>query len=287
LDVNKSPAPPWDTVAILGVGLIGGSIGLALRSRGQARHVIGIGRRESRLRVAQQVGAVDDFYTDLAQGVARAELSIVCTPVSHIVAQVRQISRVCPAGALITDAGSTKAGICRDLDRLEGNGTFVGSHPMAGSEKSGVEFARDNLFQDRVTVVTPTDSTDSGAVQRTEAFWAAMGSRIVRTTPEDHDRMVAEVSHLPHLVASALAAATRPENLIFAAKGWRDTTRVAAGDAELWRQIFSENRGHVLQSIDDFGKVLAAFRDAIAEDDRDELLRLLQSGKQCRESVGS
>lgn len=277
-----------DTVAIIGVGLIGGSIGLALRQRALARTVVGIGRTASRLRVAEEIGAVSRVTTDVRQGVADAELIVVCTPVGHIVDHVQQVSLACRADALITDAGSTKGEICRALAAgLAGGGVFVGSHPLAGSEKSGPEFADPNLFEGCVTVVTPTEPTPKPRVEAVESFWQSLGSRVLRMSPDEHDRAVAEISHLPHLLASALAAAADPQDLILAAGGWRDTTRVAAGDVELWRQIFCENRRHVLQSLDKFEKVLSAFRQALEGNDPAELVRLLQLGKSNRDSVAS
>jgi prephenate dehydrogenase len=281
-------AKMWDTVVIIGVGLIGGSIGMTLRRRGLAREIVGIGRRESTLQTALERNAITRATTDLASGVADAEVIVVCTPVQRIVEHVRQTSRACPPGALITDAGSTKGSICRTLAAgWQGGGVFVGGHPMAGSEKTGPEFAQDDLFEERLTVLTPTAETAEADVVRAEQFWRSLGSHVIRTTPEAHDEAVAAASHVPHVVAAALSAATPPEVLEFAATGWCATTRVAGGDAELWRQILVENRAHVLQSLDNFAKVLAQFRTALADDDDAELLRLLETGKERRDSVGS
>jgi prephenate dehydrogenase len=280
-----------DTVAIIGVGLIGGSIGLALRRRGLAKNVVGIGRSEQRLQIALERGAVTRFTTDVGNGVADADLIVVCTPVGRIVADVQQASRAsraCPPHALITDAGSTKGAICRALSAgLPGVGVFVGSHPMAGSERGGVEFAEPDLFDGCVTVVTPTEQTPEEHVTAIKAFWTSLGSRVVRATPEEHDRAVADVSHVPHLVAAALAAATDGQFLPLAASGWRDTTRVAAGDPELWQQIFSENRGHVLQSLAAFEKVLSSFRKALEDKNTAEMVRILEAGKEKRDTLGS
>ena len=278
----------WNTVTIIGVGLIGGSIGLALRSRGLAQTVVGVGRTQQRLRIAQQMGAVSRFTTDLAQGVAEAQLVVVCTPVATIVEHVRRISQFCPAGSLITDAGSTKGEICRALAAgSRDTAHFIGSHPMAGSEKSGPEFADADLFEDSVTIVTPTDRSAQQHVLTIEQFWKSLGSRVVRMAPDEHDRAVAAVSHVPHLVASALAAATGPEDLPLAAGGWRDTTRVASGDVELWRQILAENRAHILQSLTSFEKVLSEFRQALQQNDAAAITRLLDAGKQNRDALGS
>lgn len=282
----------WDTVAIVGVGLIGGSIGLALRERGLARTILGVGRRSASLRRAKKRGAVTGTTMDLARGVAQADLIVVCTPVAEIIPRVLEVADACPATALITDVGSTKAEIVGQLDQALVHGgrrraAFVGSHPLAGSEKTGPEFARADLFENRVVVMTPTRKTAQLAVALTRSFWESLGANVLIETPQRHDQSVAAISHLPHLVASALAAATPPADLCLAAGGWQDTTRVAAADAELWRQILADNRLHVLKSLDKFEKVLAQFRLALETDDQAKLRRLLEAGKQHRESVGN
>jgi prephenate dehydrogenase len=277
----------WETVAIVGVGLIGASIGLALRRRGLAGRIVGIGRNASRLETARAMGAVTTVTTDLDAGVAEADLIVVCTPVAMITSHVRAVAAACPDHALITDAGSTKGFICRQLAaHADTASRFVGSHPMAGSEKSGARFAQEDLFEQRVTIVTPVGG-GSDAVPQIEAFWDSLGSRVVRMSPDAHDAAVAAISHMPHLIASALAAATATEDLRLAAGGWSDTTRVASGDAELWRQILIQNQGHVLQSVDKFAKVLADFREALATEDAARLEQLLDAGKQKRDALGS
>lgn len=278
----------WDTVAIIGVGLIGGSIGLALRERLLARAVVGVGRDRKRLGIAEQRGAVTSITADWSEGVRNADLIVVCTPVAHIVDHVRQLRRLCGANALITDAGSTKGRICREIEsQPAAGGFFVGSHPMAGSHKSGAEHARADLFEGSLTVVTPTENTREEHAEQIRLFWKSLGSDVVRTGPEEHDRAVAAISHLPHIVASALSASTSRDHLALAGNGWRDTTRVAAGDAELWRQILADNCDHALQSLDNFAKVLAEFRQALAAGNQTDLIKLLEVGKRNRDSLGS
>ena len=284
--------PRWETVALVGVGLIGGSIGLALRERGLARNVVGIGRRASSLRKARQCGAVSTTTTQLVRGIADAELVIVCTPVELIVENVLKVAEHCPSDALITDVGSIKASIVTSLDRhrrvLDARGVrFVGSHPLAGSGKQGPQHARGDLFEDRVVVVTPSRRSRTTDVKRIEDFWHSLGATVLRKSPQAHDQAVAAISHLPHLVASAMSAATPVEALPLAATGWRDSTRVAAGDAELWRQILANNRDHVLTSLDKFEKVLTFFRKALENGDEDLLTKLLREGKQHRDAVGN
>jgi prephenate dehydrogenase len=272
--------------------LIGGSIGLALRKRTLARHVVGIGRRLETLRIAENRGAITAATTDLAEGIADAQLAIICTPVETVVDYVEQIAKTAKPGMLITDAGSTKASIVAGADRVLASGlgawtSFVGSHPLAGSERTGPEFARDDLFEGRTVVVTPSDASRGEAVEQIEQLWQALGARVVRMSPAEHDAAVAATSHVPHVVASAVAASTPHDHLSLVAGGWLDTTRVAAGDVQLWRQILSDNRQNVAEHLAKLQQVLSSFRQALEQNDEAELVRLLQQGKRTRDSVGS
>ena len=282
----------WNTVAIIGVGLIGGSIGLALRTRKLAPRVIGIGRRKDSLEKAQAHGCVTEFTTSIAEGVKSAELIVVCTPVESIAEHVREAGQRCPEGSIITDAGSTKAAIVIQAetalaDRFPTHMPFVGSHPLAGSEKNGPTASSADLFEGRVVVVTESEVSDHEVVDTIEEFWQSLGARVIRMSPENHDAALACTSHLPHLVASALAAATPEELLPLTATGWQDTTRIAAGDVELWRQIFVANRDSTLKAVADFETVLNRFRMALETADGALLAELLAEGKRRRDAVGS
>ena len=280
----------WETVAIVGVGLIGGSIGLALRERRLASRVIGIGRRPASLAAAKKLGCVTETTTSLPRGVRRANLVVICTPVELIAGQVAEAGRHCPAGCLITDAGSTKAALVSAAEAaLDGRQPlpFVGSHPIAGSEKTGPEAARADLFVDRVVVVTQSSASDKGVADAISDFWQSLGAQVIRMSPEAHDAALARTSHLPHLIASALAAATPEEVLPLTAGGWQDTTRIAASDAELWRQIFLANAGHTLKALADFETVLKSLRAAVEQADAERLTALLAEGKRRRDAVGS
>lgn len=275
-----------DTVAIVGVGLIGGSIGLALRERGLARHVIGVGRRQATLQAARRRGAISSGTQKLARGVAEADLVVVCTPVASIVPLVREVAQLCPAEALLTDAGSTKAEIVAQLDEtLDGHARFVGSHPMAGGERSGPQHARADLFDQRTVITTPTRRTAAGDRDKIRQFWTALGAKVVELSPAEHDRCVAGVSHLPHLVAAALAATTSEKDVQFAASGWLDTTRVASGDVQLWIEILETNRSHVLKSLRQFARLVADLESALAGGDERKLRQLLTAAKQKRDAV--
>lgn len=279
----------WDTVAIVGVGLIGGSIGLALRERQLARDVIGVGRRPATLRAAKRKGAITQTTTDLKAGVARAELVVICTPVDQIAEYARQAAWYGPEGVLVTDVGSTKESIVESLDQAlrkhnPRQATFVGSHPMAGSEKQGPQHSRADLLEQRVVIVTPSSHTPSKGRLAVERLWKSLGAKVIRLSPRSHDQAVASVSHVPHLIASALAAATRTETLPLAAGGWLDTTRVASGDPELWTQILAENRLNVLETMTHVEGVLAEFRRALVYNDLPLLNKLLVAGKKVRDN---
>lgn len=283
-----SPAPSYDTITIVGVGLIGASIGLAIRERKLAAHVVGVGRTKKTLDKAKVLGAVDEVTTSLARGVKQAQLTIFCTPVEQIAAQVLAAAAHVPVGALMTDAGSTKEAIVAAVGgQLPRSVQFIGSHPLAGSEKNGPAHARADLLVGRVVVVTPSKASPPAAVAAIQNFWQQLGARVVTMTPPDHDAALAATSHAPHAIASALAAATPPEFANLVAGGWLDTTRIAAGDAELWRQILLSNRDHSLRALGKFAKVLSQLRRALKDRDGEALRRILEAGKQTRDAVGS
>ena len=278
----------WDTVAIVGVGLIGGSIGMTLRQKNLAKNVIGIGRRQVTLRVARRVGAVTHTTIDLNRGVAEAELVIVCTPVGRIVDHVRQAAQHCPERILITDAGSTKQSIVEALDGGLGHGCrFLGSHPLAGSEKAGAAHASADLFEGRLAILTPTKNTRAEDFDLLEEFWRSLGSVVVQMTPEEHDQAMALTSHLPHVAAAALALTLPEKYFRFSGPGMLDTTRVAAGDPELWRQILALNRENVLMALELFGAKLTALHAAIRDNNQDEITRFLTLAKKNRDALGS
>jgi prephenate dehydrogenase len=215
-------------------------------------------------------------------------LTVVCTPVELIADAVRGTAATCPANGLITDAGSTKARLVAELETtLPPAAHFVGSHPLAGSEKQGPADARADLFVDRVVVLTPSERSRPDDCAAIAEFWTDLGARVVSMSPEKHDETVALSSHLPHLVAAALMAAVPDEALSLAAGGLRDTTRVAAGDAELWTQIVFSNRQHILRALDRFADTLVELRAALAAHDREGVKHFLQQAKQQRDALGN
>ena len=272
----------FDRVCILGVGLIGGSIGMALRERKLAKQVVGVGRNADRLIAAYKLGAIDSYETDLKLGAINADLVIACSPVQAIPQQLCEAAAVASRNVLLTDVGSTKRTIVEMVDSLGLTPRFVGSHPMAGSDKCGVENAAENLFEGRPVIVTPISSTSESNLVGIESFWEGVGARTIRMSPEVHDESVAQISHLPHLLAAALAKMTPVQLLDITAGGWGSTTRVAAGDPELWQQIIQENRMPILEAIRDFSLQWREWELTIEQKDDEKLLQLLRHAQQTR-----
>lgn len=283
----------FDTVAIIGVGLIGGSIGLAVRERKLARQVIGIGRNEENLAKAKRLGAIDAGTTAIEHGVEEAQLVVVCTPVDSIADFVSQAAGNSANRSLITDAGSTKTAIVKAVeavlvDRRDGP-RFVGSHPLAGDHRTGVEFSRADLLEGRKVVVTPTDKSHRAAVVEIGGFWQSLGAEVIVMSPEQHDQALAATSHLPHLIASALALSTPRDLLPLAAGGWRDTTRIAGSDPHLWQAIFAANREEVLDALKRFERWTGEIREILTLGQDERLLRILERAqwmKANRDSLG-
>jgi prephenate dehydrogenase len=283
----------YDTVAIIGVGLIGGSIGLALRERKLARQVIGIGRRQTSLDAARKIGAIHQGVTTLAAGVAEAQLIVVATPVDTVSERVIQAAAIAPPACLITDAGSTKETIVATVDaglaHRRSGPRFVGSHPLAGDHRTGPEHARADMFDGRMVVVTPSEHTRPAAVTEASGFWESLGANVVTMSPDKHDAALAATSHLPHLVAIALAAATPQEFLQLTASGWRDTTRIAGADPKLWQPIFASNRERVLEALDVLSTKIQSLREALDQGDYETLTAILEAAakkKKDRDALG-
>jgi prephenate dehydrogenase len=237
-------------LSILGVGLLGGSIGLACRSKLKDCKIIGYGHRAQTLETALKLGAIDRGTQNVAEAVKGSDLVILCTPVGLFGDLLSQIGPNLGGGALVTDVGSTKRSIVSEAQkRLAPGVKFVGSHPMAGSEKRGVQFARADLFEGALCIVTPVPQIDLAAVGKIEKFWQMLGMRTTKLSPEEHDRLIGSVSHVPHAAAAALVAMQWEPAVQFAGKGFFDTTRIAGGDGGLWRDILLDNADNVRAGI--------------------------------------
>jgi len=282
-----------DTLAIYGVGLLGGSVGLAVKARGVARRVIGIGRSPERLADAVKRGVVDEMTTRLEEGCGEADWIVLASAVSHIVELLPQVAEVCKSSTIVTDVGSTKTTIVQQAERIfpQDGPFFVGSHPMAGSERSGVAHASADLFENACCIITPTQTTSSEALGRVEEFWRSLGALVVRLDPKRHDRAVSAVSHLPHMAAVGilLVASEIGEEADLLAKlignGFRDSTRVAAGPPEVWRDICVENRGPIANNLERLAEDLLLIAEELRDGRTDRLLERLQRAREFRKRL--
>ncbi|MFM8704930.1 MAG: prephenate dehydrogenase [Planctomycetia bacterium] len=273
----------------MGVGLIGGSIGLALKARKLAGRVIGVGRSAASLAEAKRLHAIDEATTDSAGAVGRADLVVGASGVASIPGILTEVDAAVRPGTLLTDAGSTKGRIVAAWEkrRRARRGRFVGAHPVAGSHRRGPAAADAQLFTGRVSIVTPATATPAADVEAIGGFWSALGATVYTMPPREHDRILAMTSHAPHVIAAAVAAATPAEARRFTAGGWRDTTRIAAGDPDLWADILLDNAAPVARALSRIAGVTEKMLAALAAGDRRRLVSLLTRAKEDRDAVGS
>ncbi len=278
-------------ITIIGVGLLGGSIGLAVRRRKLARQTAGFVRRRASLKDCERAGAVDFATTDLPAAVWDADLVILCTPLAQMRPIVERVLPVLKRGAIVTDVGSVKASVVRELESLiqKSGAHFVGGHPMAGAEKTGVAAARADLFERTVCVVTPTRQTNPAALKKVEQFWKQVGSCVLKLKPEVHDALVSRSSHLPHVIAATLAShvlnPARPKwQAALCANGFRDTTRIASGSPEMWRDIALANRKNLAKSLKAFVAELQKFERLVKKGDARAITKFFETAKQRRDN---
>ena len=278
-------------ITIIGVGLLGGSIGLAVRQRRLAGEVAGFVRRAASVKDCEKAGALDYATTDLLAAVSKADLVILCTPLAQMRLIAEKILPALKRGAIVTDVGSVKAGVVRELESIiaRAGAHFVGSHPMAGGEKMGVLAARADLYANAVCVVTPTKKSNAGAVRKVEKFWKSLGARVLRLDAAQHDLLVSRSSHLPHVIAATLAnlvlnPAGSKTQAALCATGFRDTTRIASGSPEMWRDIALANRKNLSQSVTAFISELEKFQDALKCGDARAMEKFYATAKQRRDN---
>jgi prephenate dehydrogenase len=273
-------------ITIIGVGLIGGSIGMALRRKMLATEVVGVCRRRISMQKAIKAEAIDKGTLELKSGVEGADLIIVATPVSRVKQKIKESLQYAKKGAIIIDVNSTKDGIMRFADKNITEGIhFVGTHPMAGLDRSGVMFADAHLFDNTACIITPDKNTDRYALKKIERLWKALGAKVIKMPSHIHDKTVARVSHLPHLLAYSLCLGLDKKQLAAAGTGFKDTTRIAKSDPTMWTDIFLENRKTLIGSIDVFKKELTSFRSYIKDAKRSKILNKLNAAKEKRESI--
>ncbi len=264
----------WEKVTLIGVGLLGGSLGQALRKRSLANSVVGLVRREESITEAVACQAVDHATLNPAEAVQDADLVVLCTPLGRMASLTATCVPFLRKDVILTDVGSAKRRVTDEMTAAlrDHSGVYLGSHPMAGKEKSGVAAACPDLFDGAACVVTPETSTPDHVLERLCQLWEAVGCQVHKMAPSDHDKLVSRVSHLPHVLSSLLASYVLDpredsRQRLLCASGFRDTTRIAAGDVTMWRDILEQNPEAVTSAIDDFVELLSTFRNQIRQGD--------------------
>jgi prephenate dehydrogenase len=264
----------FNRLVIVGVGLIGGSLGLAARARGLVGEVVGCGRTEANLKIALERGIIDAYTFEPADAARGADLLLLAVPVEATGPTAEKFLPFLPPGCVITDAGSTKAQVVREMERrLPPTSPFVGAHPIAGTEHAGAAAAFATLFEKRLCVLTPTERTDRGALARVRALWEGVGMRVEEMDAAVHDHILARVSHLPHLIAFSVMNAmldvhlSGMDLLAYAGSAFADLTRVAASPVEMWRDICTSNREALLAAIEEFERALVHMKTCVATGD--------------------
>ncbi|HAO32152.1 MAG TPA: prephenate dehydrogenase/arogenate dehydrogenase family protein [Candidatus Competibacteraceae bacterium] len=279
-------------LCVIGVGLIGGSLARALREKGEVAEVVGCGRNQDNLRAAVELGVVDRYDTDPARAVADADMVVVAVPLGAIEPVVRAIVSHLAAEAVITDVGSAKGSVVADIERIYGRipANFVPGHPIAGTEKSGVEASFATLFQKRRVILTPLAETAASAHQRVKRMWELTGAEVIDMGVRHHDAVLAATSHLPHMLAYTLVDTLarlddRAEIFRYAAGGFRDFSRIASSDPKMWHDICVANREQLLEMIALFGADLERLAAAIRNDDRAAILNTFERAKRARDNL--
>ena len=281
-----------DKLAVVGVGLIGGSLALALKEAGAVGHVVGIGRGLPNLETALRLGVVDSYTLDLAEGVADADVIFLATPVQALGTVAGQAMPHLKAGAIITDGGSVKQAVIDAIEpHLRDDVHFVPGHPIAGTENSGAEAAFATLYRDRRCILTPTGKTASEALDCMQRMWQLVGSQVVIMDVEKHDRVLAAISHLPHMVAYALVNAVGSYNryneniLEYSAGGFRDFTRIASSDPTMWRDIAMTNREALIEMMEQFETFFAELKEDVAIGSGERLFEFFRRSKESRDEI--
>lgn len=281
-----------DRLAIIGVGLIGGSLARALREAGAVRSVVGIGRSRTNLEDALSLGICDEITQDVLKGVQGADMVFISVPVCSIPSVVAEIAPALAPGCIVTDGGSVKTAIVRECEALMPEGChFVGGHPIAGTEHSGAAASFATLYRGKRCILTPTEHTDPAALETVDRLWRLTGAEVCSMEPGHHDRIFAEISHLPHAVAYALVHAVgtadvEGENVLsYTAGGFKDFTRIASSDPVMWRDIALMNREALLASIDGFSASLAELRRRIDSSDQAGLTEFFTTAKKFRDGI--
>ncbi len=273
-------------ITIVGVGMMGGSLGMAIKKNRLAKEVVGLSYQQKSLDKAVKNKAIDVGYTDVQQAVRNADLVILATPVDSIIKMLSAINPYLKRGCVVTDVGSSKVDIIEATKKkLKYPNFFVGSHPLAGSEKVGSDHSREDLFEGVLCIMTPQKTTHRTAREKVKKFWMKLGAHVKFLKSEEHDEMLSYISHLPHLMAYGLME-TIPEKFIeFAPQGLKDTTRIAASSPQMWNDICMSNSTHILKALDETVKNLAVLRKAIVRHDQKTLIDHFIKAKEKRDAM--
>jgi len=269
---------------------MGGSLGLALKRRGLAQVGVYARREETRL-LALTLGTADAVFETPQAALRGSDVAVFCTPICSIPDVARECAAAFEPGCVVTDVGSTKAGLVKAMSDVFKNTKtlFVGSHPMAGSEKNGMEAARADLYQGAVVAITPLPETASEAIQVVSSLWSGVGAKVVKVTPEQHDDLVARSSHLPHLIAALLATTTGRDEIVtqkmFCGQGFRDTTRVASGSPDVWHDIVKTNHAAILHELYEYNKVLNDLTQLLERKDYQGIREMLENARRLRQEL--
>ena len=274
-------------VTIIGVGLMGGSLGKVIKKQGLAKEVVGLSQKQTTLSAAVKMQAIDHGYHDIRKAVHNADLVVLATPVSIITGTLSMIGPYLKRGCIVTDVGSSKVSIVRAAQKfLPNHVSFVGSHPLTGSEKKGVQFADEKLFAGALCIMTPTDQVNRSVTHRIKTLWTRVGCRVKFLSPEEHDRIMAYISHLPHVMAFALMNIIPGELLEYSAQGLKDATRIASSSPQMWSDICQGNADNIIHVLDALVKDLAGIRRAIVTNESKLLLDEFQKAKEKRDRIG-
>src|SRR3989338_8294647 len=261
-------------ITIIGLGLIGGSLALAIKEKKLAEEIVGVSRRRSTIDRAIKNKIVDSATLDLKDGVKDSDLVVIAAPVLKIVDIAKHITPFLKKGAILTDAGSTKRCIVANIEKIGFKGAdFIGSHPIAGSEKSGIKSADKDLFKNACCILTKSNYTNPKAIGKVKKFWENLGIEVIIMRPQMHDKALSKISHLPHAVSASLVNSVGQSRLDLAAGGFKDATRVASGEPELWRDIFLTNKDNLIKDIGILKKELNKVEAALRNNDQAGLLR--------------
>ncbi|MEN6576490.1 MAG: prephenate dehydrogenase/arogenate dehydrogenase family protein [Phycisphaerales bacterium] len=273
-------------VSIVGLGLLGGSISLAVRQRMPGVVVVGYSHRAATRRRAKALGIASQVVGDLASAVKTTDVVILATPIFTFEQYFADLADLVPPGCIVTDVGSTKVLPHQWADQRLGKAArYVGSHPIAGSEQRGVEFARDDLFDQARCILTTTQATDRDATRTLREFWAALGCNVGVMNPVEHDRVFANISHLPHVMAAGLVNASDDEDMKFAGKGFLDSTRISSGPASIWADVVLANRENIANGIERTIAELSKLEGAIRDGNRERITELLEAARRKRATL--